>query len=223
MKKIVLWVSLLWFLFSFWHGAILSLSPSEWNIPENCTQAFKVNLRMEWWDQALTADLALSSNMEFDRFENGDVFKNATPEYIQWDVVKIMLFNEPWWEFTEWGNVGTVYYKTRNVSDPYVDFVFNSKWDTRDANINIDGRDILSSVIWWIYTISSDMVCENPIVENYNLSDEDDMDIFLKQFEANHRWERFSFFLNKNKRYILWIAWLLIIVVLVSYKAQKKW
>lgn len=223
MKKIVLWVSLLWFLFSFWYGAVLSLSPSKWNIPENCIQAFNIDLRMEEWEQAITADLVLSSNMEFDRFENGDTFKYATPARIEWDLVKIMLFNERWWEIENGWVVGTLYYKVRDVSDPYINFTFNSKWDTTDTNINIAGRDILDNVIWWKYTISSDMVCENPIVENYNLSDEDEMDVFIKQFESDHRAERFSFFLNTNKRYVLWIAWLLIIVVLVSYKAQKKW
>lgn len=224
MKKIVLWILWLWFLFSFSYGAVLSLSPSKWKIPENCVQAFDVSLSMVEWDRAITADLVVSSNMEFDRFENGGMFKYVTPERIKWDDVHILLFNEPGWEITEWWLVGKLYYKTVGVTDPYVDFVFRGKWDTTDTNINIAGGDILDHVIWWQYVLSSDILCNEPIVEKIKLSSEDEMDKFIQQFEADHKWEHVLFFLHKNKWYILWIAWLLIIIiVLVSYKAQKKW
>lgn len=224
MKKILLWVLVLWFLFSFSYGAVLSLSPAKWNIPENCVQAFNVNLNMTEWDEAITADLVVSSNMEFDRFENGDRFKYAAPERVEWDTVTILLFNDMWWEIREWGLVGTLYYKTRDVSDPYINFVFYDKWETIDTNINIAWMDILDHVVSWQYTLSSDIVCENPIVENYDFSEEDKMDKFIQQFESDHKNEKFIFFWNTYKWYILWIAWLLIIIiVLVSYKAQKKW
>ena len=224
MKKIVLWLLWLWFLFSFWYGAVLSLSPLKWKIPENCVQAFKVNLSMAEWDKAITADLVVSSNMVFDRFENGDRFEYVAPENIDWDTVSLLLFNDKWWEFTWWWLVGTLYYRTNGISDPYVNFVFNNKWDTRDTNINIAGRDILDHVVSWQYVVSSDIVCDEPIIEKMAISSEEKMDKFIAQYESDHRWENISFFLNKNRWYIFWIAWLLIIIiVLVSYKAQKKW
>jgi hypothetical protein len=50
------------------------------------------------------------------------------------------------------------------------------------------------------------------------------MDKFIQQYESDHKNEKILYFLSTNKWYILWIAWLLIIIiVLVSYKAQKKW
>ena len=224
MKKILLWTLLLWFLFSFSYGAVLSLSPSEWKLPENCIAAFRVGLSMDEWDEAITADLVVSSNMEFDRFENADMFKYATPARINWDNVSILLFNEQWWEITEWWIVGTLYYRTSGVSDPYVSFVFNHKWDTTDTNINIEGRDILDHVVSWQYMVSSDIICDDPIVERITISGEDEMEKFIAQFQEDHKWERAYLFLQKNKWYILWIAWLLIIIiVLASFKAQKKW
>lgn len=224
MKKIILWTLLLWFLFSFSYGAVLSLSPSKWKISENCVEAFSIDLSMSEWDEAIAADLIMSSNMEFDRFENGNMFKYTVPAHIKWDNVSIFLFNEPWWEITEWWWVWTLYYKTSGVTDPYVNFVFHDKWNTTDTNINIAGRDILDYVIWWQYVLSSDIVCNEPIVEKVKLSSEDEMENFIAQFESDHKMEHVSLFLQKNKWYILWIAWLLIIIiVLVSYKAQKKW
>jgi hypothetical protein len=47
------------------------------------------------------------------------------------------------------------------------------------------------------------MICENPIVENYNLSDEDRMDKFIQQYESDHKNEKILYFLSTNKWYIL--------------------
>jgi len=224
MKKIFLWALWLWFLFSFSYGAVLSLSPSEWKIPENCIQAFNVDLYMENWEETLAMDLIVKSNMEFVNFEKWSVFKYSVPSRTEGDTTYLVLFNGKGLEISEWGVVWKLYYNTTNVDDPYIEFVFNEVWDTRDTNVAIGGRDILTEVIPGKYTISQDIECENPVTVAVNLWETYDMDDFIKDYKADHRMENILFFLKRNKWYVLWIAWLLImIIVLVSYKAQKKW
>lgn len=221
MKKIVLWALWLWFLFSFSYGAVLSLSPSEWAIPQNCLQSFDIHLRMDEWDEVIASDLIMMSNMKFVKFENANMFKYYVPDEWTWNTRYLLLFNEPWWEITQWWLVWTLYYDTMQVQDPYIEFLFLWEWDTTDTNLSIHWRDVLKAANPGKYTISQDLICENPVIlpnDTYNF------DEFMQNFESDHKSERFLHFLQTNKRYVLWIVWLLIIIiVLVSYKAQKKW
>lgn len=223
MKKIVLWVLWLWFLFSFSCGAVLSLSPSKWNIPENCIESFNVNLNMDDGDEALAMDLIVKSNMEFINFEKWELFKYSVPSRVDWDTMYFALLNGKWLEISQWGVVWTLYYNTTNVNDPYIEFVFDGVWNTRDTNVAIEWRDILKDVISGRYTISEDMHCENPVEITIVSWETYDMDDFIKDYKADHRIGNALLFLNSNKWYILWIVWLLIVLVLVSYKVQKKW
>ena len=220
-KKSVVRILGLFLFISYSYGAVFSISPEEWKVAPNCMQEVKVVLNMDEWDEAITADLVLSSNMEFVEFKNGDVFKYSVPPTVDGNLVKLMLFNEPWWEVTKWWVVWMLYYKTKDVSNPYVDIQFLWVWETVDTNLNIKGRDILTRVRSGKYVLSDDVECENPVVEI--LKDSDDMEKFIQDFQADHRWENLLLFLKKNKRYILWILLLVALILLVSHKSQKKW
>lgn len=223
MKKILLWTLLLWFLFSFSYGAVLSLSPSEWKLAENCVQEFNVILRMNEWEKALAMDLLVKSNMEFIDFENGSLFKYAVPPREYEDAMYFWLFNWRGLETTEWWLVWKLFYSTANVEEPYIEFVFDWLWETTDTNLSIWWKDILEDTLPGRYTISADMDCDTPVVIKMNSSD-DDMEAFIENYQKDHKSEKFLIFWNTNRWYILWIMWLLIIIiVLVSYKAQKKW
>lgn len=221
MKKSILFIWLLWFFFSFSYGAVLSLSPSEWDIPENCIQSFMINLSLYDWEEAFATDLILDSNMEFVYFEKWDLFKYALPPKTWWNNTYLALLNSYDSPIYYGGIVWTVYYNTTNVEDPYINFVFDWEWETRDTNVSVEWRDILNGVRSGKYTISENMNCENIPAFSWEVHDIDD---FIKDYESDHRSERFLFFLTRNRRYILWVAWLLIIILLlVSYKIQKKW
>lgn len=225
MKKIFLAIVFTVYFISFSFGAKLTLSPSEWYLSENCIESFKVLLNMEPWDKAITLDLVVRSNMEFVKFENWNLFKYDTPPYLEWDMNSIMLFNDRWWEITEWWFVWTLYYKTTWVSDPYLEYYFVWEWETIDTNVNIDWKDILKSVKSWKYEILKDKECLDPawaIINVWNMSYDQQMDEFVKIYKKDHSWKIINF-LVEYCWYICCCILLILIIVLVAHKIQKKW
>ena len=228
MKKTILGLFPLMCCMSFVFGAQLTLSPEEWNLSENCIEDFSIYLNMAPRDRAITADIVLESNMEFVSFEKSDLFEYATPAYIDdWNIVRLVLFNSYDSILTEWWKIWTLYYNTTNVQwDPYIKYVFYNEWNTRDTNINIDGADILTNVMWWSFVLSPNKTCE--ILPSDFLpsawENMEDMESFISDFESDHRSEKYVIFLHKYWRYLLWsFLFLVIVIILVLHRFTKKW
>lgn len=225
MKKLIfsfLSVLSLIFVYSFTLGASLSISPGGWTLGSNCIESFDITLDMFANEQIVASDIVIDSNMLFVDFINWDVFEYSAPAKQKRWLIKLLLFSSQWNKIVDWGKVWKLYMSVpSNVTEPYIDFVFNSVGDTTDTNLSIDWADILSSVRWWNYTIDSNKVCV------YN-ADEivwwevESLDMFLDKFESDHKWERVKILIGDNLIVVGVIVIILVIIIVFFFRKKKN-
>lgn len=223
MKKILFGiVSILMFVsVSYW--AKLYFLPAAWEM-DLCEWEFTIALDLDYWDNVVTADLVLDSDMKFLSFEKTDLFRYASEPYQDWNLIRITLFNDFGVNLLEWWIVWTVKYKVINNEQPYLKFQFLWTWITSDTNVSFEWNDLLTRIWWWNYLLLWGFDCiddsENVMdIEKYDES----MNKLINTFEENHKRERLQIFWQNSKWYFLWLLLLLVIIILVIDRLKKKW
>lgn len=203
----------------------ITFSPSSGEVANNCLVAVDIMANTD--DQEIAAtDVVIESSLAFVDFVPSEtMFPYFLPPKVSENMVHLVGFTVDPAHRAQWsGIIGTLYMQQRSTSDPdgMIKLYFKNKWDTTDSNLSIAwGIDALDTVWSAYFTFSTSGACVHAAGQTINgwIANKSVKTLLAKL----DRIQLLQKILNRKTISLFGGALLIIVILFLYYKGNKKW